>query len=321
MADLQTNGHTTAHADTEILTSGVVYDLMKKIRAHGMFLYEYVHFNIHPGIDTGLNAAFIIESETREKLIAEDDSSDDVIFPIVFNEDLSQFEQPKHRKYVIYVPDMSSEFQCSVEEYHGRRWNWFRDRYPAVAAYLKPYEGAAKTRAVRGKDWWEVMNTDRDKEYYQRPKIIIQSTGERLTAAFDTECMFPGDDVIIIPFYDMYVLGVLNSRLANFYVHHLAPELAGTTPDFTPRLVSHLPIPFTREHSLYNRIVNNTEQTVRMFNRYPCNKKLGCPISANNCMRNMYPEGIDRAVYQLYKLSEQEIRLIEYEEHEIVGNG
>ena len=55
--------------------------LLMKINAKGVPLSEYVKDKIYRGVLTGLNEAFVIGATTRDKLIAEDARSVELIKP------------------------------------------------------------------------------------------------------------------------------------------------------------------------------------------------------------------------------------------------
>ncbi|RPH48681.1 MAG: class I SAM-dependent DNA methyltransferase, partial [Desulfobacteraceae bacterium] len=73
VASLKTEGWNLEQSD--------VLALMEKLRAKGVPLGEYVQGRFYRGILTGLNEAYVIDSETRERLIAEDPASAELIKP------------------------------------------------------------------------------------------------------------------------------------------------------------------------------------------------------------------------------------------------
>ena len=65
--------------------------LLKKVRGSGVPLGEYVQGKIYYGIKTGLNKAFVIDAETRDRLIAEDPRSAEVIKPFLAGRDVKRY--------------------------------------------------------------------------------------------------------------------------------------------------------------------------------------------------------------------------------------
>ncbi len=78
--------------------------LLEKLKATGVPLGEYVRGKIYYGIKTGLNEAFVIDAATRERLIAEDAKSAELIKPFLAGRDIKRYEQPKSDKYLIFMP-------------------------------------------------------------------------------------------------------------------------------------------------------------------------------------------------------------------------
>ena len=69
--------------------------LLLKIRQAGIPLGDYVKGKIYYGIKTGLNEAFVIDAITRDRLIAEDPRSAEVIKPFLAGRDIKRYQQPK----------------------------------------------------------------------------------------------------------------------------------------------------------------------------------------------------------------------------------
>ena len=67
-----------------------VLALMDKLRTVGKPLGEYVDGKIFYGIKTGLNEAFVIDEETKARLIAEDPKSAEIIKPWLRGRDIKQ---------------------------------------------------------------------------------------------------------------------------------------------------------------------------------------------------------------------------------------
>ncbi len=58
-----------------------------------MPLGEYVEGKIYYGIKTGLNEAFVIDGATRERLIAEDGKSAELIKPFLAGRDMKRHKE------------------------------------------------------------------------------------------------------------------------------------------------------------------------------------------------------------------------------------
>ncbi len=70
------------------LGSETEQQLLKKLHTAGMPLREYVKGKIYRGVLTGLNEAFVIDKETKNRLIAEDIKSAEIIKPFLAGKDI-----------------------------------------------------------------------------------------------------------------------------------------------------------------------------------------------------------------------------------------
>jgi hypothetical protein len=144
-------------------------NLLEKLKNNGTTLKQHVHGKIHYGIKTGLNKAFVIDKETKEKLIAVDKNSKDLIKPFLSGRDIKRYQVPKPKKYVILVPSGWTNSQTNKKD----KWKWFKLEYPAIANYLEQFKARAKRRSDKGNYWWELRPCD----YYdafKKPKIMYQ---------------------------------------------------------------------------------------------------------------------------------------------------
>ena len=114
--------------------------LLAKLKAAGVPLGEYVKGKIYRGVLTGLNEAFVIDAATRERLIAEDGKSAELIKPFLAGRDIKRYEQPKSDKYLILMP------RGWTREKSGNARDglaWLKQNYPAIANHLLPFAEAA----------------------------------------------------------------------------------------------------------------------------------------------------------------------------------
>ena len=70
-------------SDGWALTSPAALKLLRKLENIGVPLGEYVDEGFHMGVKTGCNDAFIIDESVRQRLIAEDAKSDELIKPVL----------------------------------------------------------------------------------------------------------------------------------------------------------------------------------------------------------------------------------------------
>ena len=69
----------------------------------GISLETYVDGRIHYGIKTGRNSVFIIDENTRDRLIEQDSSSAKIIKPFLMGRDINRYRKPDAVRYVIFT--------------------------------------------------------------------------------------------------------------------------------------------------------------------------------------------------------------------------
>lgn len=130
------------------------------------------------------------------------------------------------------------------------------------------------------------------------PKIVIGGMTKRLECVFDERAEYlAGKSTIIVHDgnYNLKVLTcILNSRLMNFYYHisYNSTSLDGGFYSVSPSQIEDLPLPEI-----------NDAIFVKLENAYDCLNISGGEMS--------YCDEIDRLVYELYGLSDEEIRIVE----------
>ena len=86
------------------LADAATHQLLAKLKATGTPLGEYVNGEIYYGIKTGYNKAFVIDAETRDRLIAEDAGSAEIIKPFLAGRDVKRYVPPVAERYLILFP-------------------------------------------------------------------------------------------------------------------------------------------------------------------------------------------------------------------------
>ncbi len=267
--------------------------VLEKIRSQGVPLGEYVGGKIYYGIKTGLNEAFVIDAATRERLIAEDARSAEVIKPFLAGRDVKRWRVKDSGHYLILLPSgWTKEHQIDGV----KPWDLLCQLYPAIAAHLLPFEAAARKRSDQGQRWWELRACD----YYiafDQPKIIVPAIVQSASYAFDSAGYHSNDKTTIIASSDMALYGLLTSRLLDFFIKSIAATKQGGFFEYKPMYLVQMPI----------------------FLPYPARSEIEALVlqimeakAADPLADTLAWEGeIDRVVYGLYGLGEGEINIIE----------
>ncbi len=207
------------------LTDAATAARLRKMRAAGIPLDEYVKGQIYRGVLTGFNKAFVIDGAKREELISQDPNSAEIIKPFATGKDVRKWAVDYKDKWLIVTP-----IGINMK------------RYPAVFKHLKQWQPELEKRYDKGKHWWELRACD----YYDafdQPKVIFPDIAKDLRFALDTAQTYSNNTTYFTPTNDLYLLGLLNSSaIEDFYIE-LSAQVRGGYLRFFTQYVKQLPIP------------------------------------------------------------------------------
>jgi hypothetical protein len=141
--------------------------LINKLCENGLALDDYVGTEVHYGIKTGLNEAFVIDGQTRETLIAENPKSLELIRPFLAGREIKRYQLPVAEMYLIFTR-------------HGVNI----DEYPAIKQYLVQFKDRLMPRPKDWKggewagrkpgayQWYEIQDTVDYYLEFEKPKIM-----------------------------------------------------------------------------------------------------------------------------------------------------
>ncbi|MBI5739620.1 MAG: hypothetical protein HZA16_02765 [Nitrospirae bacterium] len=277
------------------LEQPVVLALMEKLREAGTPLGEYVQGRFYRGILTGFNEAFVIDEDTRKKLIAEDPKSTELIKPWLRGRDVKKWKAEWARLYLINIPSSAN-----------RQWPWSNEKtekkarvilertYPALHSHLSQWENKLIKRDDQGKFWWELRSCAYNSDF-ERPKIIYPDIAKGPEFTWDESKAFLGNTAYIIPTEEIWLLGPLNSQLIWWLYLHISSTIQGGFVRFIAQYMEQLPIPVTtdRQKALISQLV----QTILANPDSPDVPRLEAEIN--------------QLVYKLYGLTPEEIAIVE----------
>jgi hypothetical protein len=285
--------------------------LIEKLRQSGIPLGQYVDGKIYRGILTGLNEAFVIDAVTRERLIEEDERSAELIKPFLAGRDVKRYAEPTRDRFLILIPR-----GWTREKSRGTKdaWKWLQQQYPAITRHLSPFAEAGEKRYDKGEFWWELRACDYYFEF-EKPKVIIPSIVQSASYTYDRTGFYSNDKTSIIPTDDLYLIGVLNSKTSDFVMHQIASTKQGGYFEYKPMYVAQLPIRVINfsdpaDVARHTRMVGLVEGMLALHKqaaaaRLPQDKEMiQRRIQATDAQ-------IDRLVYELYGLTEEEIKIVE----------
>lgn len=179
------------------------------------------------GIKTGLNAAFVIDGITRERLCAQDPRSVDLLKPFLEGKDLKRWRAEPRGLWLIYIPKNRIEI----------------DDYPAIRDWLLPFRAALESRATK-QEWFELQQSQEAyAPHFAAPKISYPHFNDTRNFFFEPLGAFSNDKSYLIPSDDKALLGLLNSRVLWFILSSMSPPVRGGFHELRVQYVEKLPIP------------------------------------------------------------------------------
>ncbi|HNB54211.1 MAG TPA: TaqI-like C-terminal specificity domain-containing protein, partial [Anaerolineales bacterium] len=292
------------------LSNDKIKSLVKKIYSMSIPLKNYVGGRIHFGIKTGFNDAFIIDEETRRNLILEDEKSSEIIKPLLMGRDVKKYFSTESGRYLIFTR-------------RGIKIN----EYPAIKKYLSQYKERLmpKPKGWNGLqwsgrksgayEWYEIQDTVEYYKAFEEPKIIVPTIANKAIYSFDIKGIYSNDKTSIIASSDLYLLGLLNSKVPDFIMHLIASTKQGGYFEYKPMYLAQLPIrPINfsdpAEVALHNRMVALVQSMLDLHKQLSA---AHTPTEKTMLQRQIATtdKAIDQLVYQLYGLTEEEIAVVE----------
>ncbi len=254
------------------------------------------------GIATGKDEVFLISEDDLES----NEIEKNIVFPLLRGRDVNKYKLNWSKTYVIYPYNKETNKVFSEAE--------LINEYPNLHNYLKKNRSLLEGRGYfdnSNKLWFELWN-ERNLKKFQQKKIV--------NAEISPENRFQIDDsgflgntkifstVLIENFEDYYYnfLGILNSKLLNFYHKKIASPKAGGFYDYKTQFIQKYPIKLPLNKKILDFFVKN----ILFINSI--NHKI-IDIIDNNHIANFFEEVIDAVVFEIYfpeEMQEKNITVI-----------
>jgi adenine-specific DNA-methyltransferase len=214
------------------LQNTVVLRLIEKLRATGTPLTDVVQGCFYRGMVTGSNEAFVIDEATRKKIVSADPKSVKIIKPWLRGRDIKKWEINWEHLYLLYIP-----------------WDFQIEKYPAVKTHLKQYQELLSNRpeVKQGNFPWFALSRFASEfvEDFNKPKIIYQEIATSQAFTYTESPFYLNNKCYFIPTTDLYLLGVLNSKIAWFILGHIVSKLQQGAYALQSPYMSQFPVPTT----------------------------------------------------------------------------
>lgn len=169
----------------------------------------------------------------------------------------------------------------------------FKAQFPAIYNHLLKYKNELQNRnkAETGihYEWYALQRWGANYwEDFSKQKIVWGNLNLKASYTIASEGFFVNAPCPIIVPTNKYLLAILNSKLADYYIRNLGVTRNGGYFEYKPMFIEQLPVPIASEREQF--IIENLI------------KEIPTPKSE---------QLIDKVIYQLYSLTTEEIDFIE----------
>lgn len=213
-----------------IISDQASNDIRKRIEAVGTPLKDW-DINIYRGILTGFNEAFIIDGKKRAELIAADPKSAQIIKPVLRGRDIKR-----------YRIDYADLWLINSHNGYGNVPSVNIEEYPAIKAHLDQHWSELKKRQDKGVTPYNLRNCAYVKDF-EKEKIVWGNMALSCQFALAGAGLFINAPSPLIGGGDHYLIAVLNSAVADYYIRSLGVTRSGGYFEYKPMFVEKLPVP------------------------------------------------------------------------------
>ena len=298
--------------------------VFEKVMKAGKPLGEYVEGKFFRGLLTGLNEAFEISNAQRESFTAQSPKSRSLIKRFFGGQNILKYRIEDVGRNLVVVPagwtrqQMIQNRTVSGAITEKEAWNWFSEQHPSIAKHLQCFVDACRKRQDKGEYWWELRSCD----YYSSldaSKIVFPDICKEPRFYLDREGIYLSNTAYFLGIDDVYLLGLLNSTLCWFCISNISIPFGIRAGRYRYRLfyqyMEKVPIrviDFTSkaDKETHGQMVALVERNLDLHQRLSAAQT---PVEKERLQRqiNGTDQEIDRLVYDLYDLTEEEIKIVE----------
>ena len=267
-------GYRFDSSESWVILSEIEQRIKAKIEAVGTPLKDW-DIQINYGIKTGFNEAFIINGEKRKELIAQDPKSAEIIRPILRGRDIKRYGYEFADLYLINTHN-------GVKEKGIKRINI--EDYPAVKAYLDLFYPQLEKRADQGDTPYNLRNCAYIEDF-SKQKIVYSNMCSEPSFYLDENGFLTNQKCFILTGeYLKFLIAFFNSTLFKYTFWDNFPVLGAKGRELSKIFMIEIPV------------IKPPKEI---------------EIKISNLLDSQNYENIDKLIYELYNLTDEEISFIE----------
>ena len=261
-----------------------------KVESQGKPLKDW-DIEINYGIKTGFNEAFVIDGKKKDELIAKDPKCAEIIKPLLRGRDIQKW---KPEFVDLWLIGTFPTLKLNIEE------------YPSIKEHLLSFgisrleqSGKSGARKKTSNKWFETQDTIAYWKNFLKPKIVYPNMTKFLPFIYDESQAYTNQKCFILTGEKLkYLIAFFNSNLFKYAFKDNFPELLGGTRELSKIFFEQIPvkIPSPEQEKNFNERVDRILELKKQN-----------PTADTTDLEAQ----IDKLVYELYDLTEEEIKIVE----------
>ena len=277
--------------------------------------------NIFVGTQTSADVVFVLENVKRagaftsgfsKSLNKEVTIESDVIKPFLKGKEIRRFQPP------IASSGLICPYEIQQDKFRLFSEAELSERYPRAHRYLtqnRPFLSSRENGRMKGALWY-AFGYPKSMTLFQHPKIIVPDYNNCASFTYDLYANFykTGYGILLKPaISSYYVLGILNSKLAFWFLSAISTKLRGGYVRFWTQFIKQIPIQSAatpKQSETAAKIIPLVDKILELNKK----KRDLTDIAKKELLEReakVYEEKIDKLVYELYGLNEEEIKVVE----------
>lgn len=316
--DISANWIDKTHWQFTVGKSAELFDELKQMPSK----LENVTLRIFQGLKTSADKIYIVEERERKsdrvKIYSPMTGQEhwvetELLHPLIKGGDSKPYQLTRTNRLILF-PYKSGALipQSEFEEKYPLTWQYFIENKP----YLSEREDGKMLESH-----WYAFGRNQALEVIGLPKIFTPDIAPRASFSLDEtgDVFFTGGaaggyGIIVKPEYSReYILGLLNSKLLEWYLRQIATQMRGGWFSFESRFIKNLPIwtdfSDSREEGFRDSIITLVGSMLDLQKQLAL-AKTPHEQSQINQLISMMDESINDAVFELYGLSDDEVEMI-----------
>ncbi|WP_255577425.1 TaqI-like C-terminal specificity domain-containing protein [Elizabethkingia sp. JS20170427COW] len=277
------------NSESWVVLSPIEKQIKDKIERIGTPLKDW-DIRINYGIKTGFNDAFIIDGAKRKELIDEDPKSEEIIRPLLRGRDIKRYSYEFADIYLLFIPwHFPLHNDPTIKGASLKAEQEFGIQYPAVYKHLLKYKtklsNRNKTETGIRYEWYALQRWGANYwEDFSKQKIAWNRiASEKLFSLVDEGIIIQDSMHFFTGNHLKFLCAILNSKLFSWFMYLIIGDTAGGNA--------------------------GNSDNIRNLTIPKPNREL--EIQIERLIKSEQYREIDKVVYKLYDISEQEIAFID----------